>query len=98
MTGRQGGNRTVHLPIMSKDRATSAVAVDPGDTTSSIVIWRNLFHDTDVIRAKLLELGAKPDEMHGDLMVIRSALKRMLAGTDRLIAVEESEPGPRGSE
>ncbi len=47
--------------------------------------------DIDVIARKVERLGLDPNGMHGDLQVIRSAVKRMEQSVDKLIAIEQGE-------
>lgn len=90
MTGRQGGRRSITMPIIDRTRSVSA-RTDPAEVDHPILLWRNLLEDTDVIFAKLERLGLDPNGMHGDLQVIRSALKRMEHSTDKLIEMEQGD-------
>ncbi len=91
MTGRQGGRRSVSFPIVDRTRTVS-LRTDPSEVDHPLLLWRNLIEDSDVIWQKLERLGLDPSGMHGDLQVIRTALKRMETSVDKLIAIEQGEP------
>ncbi len=90
MTGRQGGRRSITMPLIDRTRIISA-NTDPAEVEHPILLWRNLMEDNEVVRNKIDLLGLNPNDMHGDLQVIRTALKRMEQSVDKLIAIEQGE-------
>ena len=87
---RVGGRRSVSFPIIR-----DGVKADPAEVPENpnpIVVWRNLFHDNQVIQGKLEDLGRDQNAIHGDLRVILSALRRMTARVQALLENEESAP------
>ena len=89
MSERVGGVRSVSFPPTGSSRpkaqapppepaakpAPEFTKVNP--PTNPLVSYQRLAHDNKLVHALLKGLGGKESELHGDLQVILSAVRRM---------------------
>jgi hypothetical protein len=83
MTGRQGGEHTVHFPPAAEPAATVQAAPNVFETFAAAL------RDTELMREKLRGLIVS-ENRHGDLQAVLSAARRVESSVQALIEAEES--------
>jgi len=85
-------------------KALLGIAADLGragapskDACSPLSVFGNLLRDHALVGERLKVLIYDQASLHGELRVCLSALRRMVVGVERLIAVEEGEGVHAGS-
>ncbi len=88
MTGRVGNQRSVRFPIIAEGKSE---APPPGYPASPLIVYQNLQRDTKLMGDRLKTLGCDEGGLHGDLQVLLSAARRIVAALELLLSVEEGE-------
>lgn len=84
--GRKSMAVRVSLP-----KPAAAPADDAPVAKNPHVAFRDLYRDNHTIAEKIRQFHTT-DDRHGDLYVIRSAAKRIIQNSERLIQIEEECP------